>query len=55
VENYPTTLTVYTAGEHFTDAKATDVQLQTSAEGETVTAKLLSAKSGAAEVTLAFE
>src|SRR5271157_128842 len=49
VENYPTTLTVYTAGRHFTEAKATGAELQASAEGETVHAKLLSPKSGVAE------
>jgi hypothetical protein len=55
VESYPATLTVFTAGRHFTEGKATGAELQASAEGEIVRAKLLSPKSGTAEVTLQFE
>jgi hypothetical protein len=55
VGNYPTTLTIYTAGRTFKEAKAAGADLQTSAEGETVRTRLLSAKSGPAEVTLQFE
>jgi hypothetical protein len=55
VGNYPTTLTIYTADRSFKEAKATGAELQTSPVGETVRARLLSPKSGAAEVTLQFE
>lgn len=55
VENYPTTLTIYTAGRAFKEAKAIGAEVQGASEGETVHAKLLSAKSGEAEVTLQFE
>jgi hypothetical protein len=55
VENYPTTLTVDTAGRDFKEAKATGADLQASSEGEIVRAKLLSPTSGPAEVTLQFE
>jgi hypothetical protein len=55
VGNYPTTLTLYTAGRGFKEAKATGADLQASAEGEIVRAKLLSPTSGPAEVTLQFE
>jgi hypothetical protein len=55
VGNYPTTLTLYTAGRGFKEAKATGADLQASPEGEIVRAKLLSPTSGLAEVTLQFE
>jgi hypothetical protein len=55
VENYPTTLTVYAAGRRLKEAAATGADVQTSIEGEIVRAKLLSPKSGIAEVTLKFE
>jgi len=55
VGNYPTTLTLYTAGRGFKEAKATGADLQASSEGEIVRAKLLSPTSGLAEVTLQFE
>jgi hypothetical protein len=55
VQDYPTTLTIYTAGWSFKEAKATGADLQTSAEGETVRARLLSPKSGVVDVTLQFE
>ena len=55
VENYPTTLVVYTAGRQFSAGKATGADLQASQEGETIRVRLLSAKAGSAEVTLSFE
>jgi len=55
VENYPTTLTVYSAGRSFQEAKATGANIEATAEGETVRVKLTSSKSGDAEVTLRFE
>jgi hypothetical protein len=55
VENYPTTLTIYTAGRTFKESKATGAEVQAGSEGETVHARLLSGKSGVAEVTLRFE
>ncbi len=55
VENYPTTLTVYTAGRHFVGGKANGAEAQTSVQGEIVRATLSSPKSGVAEVTLQFE
>jgi hypothetical protein len=55
VENYPTTLTIYNAGRDFRQAKAVGADLQTSREGETVRVKLMSPRSGVAEVTLRFE
>jgi hypothetical protein len=55
VENYPTTLTVYAAGRRLKEAAVTGADVQTASEGETVRAKLLSPKSGIAEVTLKFE
>jgi hypothetical protein len=55
VENYPTTLTVYAAGRRFREAKATGAEVQAGSEAETVRARLLSGKSGVAEVMLEFE
>jgi hypothetical protein len=55
VENYPTTLTIYTAGRTFKESKATGAEMQAASEGETVHAKLLSGKSGVAEVVMQFE
>jgi hypothetical protein len=55
VENYPTTLTVYNAERDFKGAKAVAADLQTFSDRETVRVKLLSPKSGLAEVTLRFE
>ena len=55
VQNYPTTLTIYTADRGFKEAKATGADIQASPEGEIVRAKLLSPTSGLAEVTLQFE
>ena len=55
VENYPTTLTIYTAGRTFREAKAIGAEVQAGSEGETVRAKVLSAKSGVRDVTLQFE
>ena len=55
VENYPTTLTIYTAGRTFKESKATGAEMQAASEGETVHAKLLSGRSGVAEVVMQFE
>ena len=55
VENYPTTLTVYNAGRDLKEAKAVGAGLQTSSESPIVRTRLLSSKSGVAEVTLRFE
>jgi len=55
VENYPTELTIYTAGRTFREVQAIGVEAQATSEGETVRAKLLSGRSGVREVTLQFE
>ena len=55
VENYPTTLTIYSAGRAFRAAQARGAEMQAASEGETIHAKLLSGKSGVAEVVLEFE
>ncbi len=55
VENYPTTLSVYTAGSRFKQAKAVGAGVDGSSEGEIVRAKLTSSKSGDAEITIQFE
>src|SRR3989449_53294 len=55
VENYPTTLSVYTAGSRFKQSKAVGAGVDASSEGEIVRAKLTSSKSGDAEITIQFE
>ena len=55
VENYPTTVAVYSASRRFREAKATGADVQATSDAETVRAKLLSVKSGVAEVTFEFE
>ena len=56
VENYPTTLTVYTEGLKLKSPRAADARITALArEGDVVRATLVRPNSGDAELTLSFE
>jgi hypothetical protein len=55
VENYATTLTVYTAGSRFREAKASAANIQVTTEGNILRARLLSPRSGGVNVILRFD
>lgn len=55
VENYATTLTVYTKAGRFKEAKASAANIQVTKEGHILRAKLISPRSGDVNVILRFE
>ena len=55
VENYATTLTVWTAARKFKEAEAPGANIQVKTEGDTLQARLISPRSGDANVFLRFQ
>ena len=55
VENYATTLTVYTAASQFKAAKASGADIQATTDGNVLRARVVSPKSGEVDVVLQFE
>lgn len=54
VQNYPTTITVYKAGNHFVKAETSSAALSATDDGAIVRLSLVSSSSGDVEVTLQF-
>jgi hypothetical protein len=55
VENYATTLTVYTSASRFKEARASGANIQVTTEGDIIRAKLISPRSADVKVILCFE